>query len=83
MSYNNFFVNGANYRLEDIVEVIGMSKYGQGIVKENGHKWELKAINGSQTRAWFTSLETNKTIIVSSNVDNDFVVFPLMEEEEI
>lgn len=83
MNYNNFFVNGENYRLEDIVEVIGMSKHGQDVVKENGHKWVLRAINGRQTRAWFTSLETNKTIGVTSVVDNDFVVFPLTEEQDI
>ena len=80
--YDTFFITGQNYRLDDTVEVIGMSKYGQEVVKENGFKWRLKAINGTQTRAWFTSLQTSKSISVVSVVDNDFVVFPLMEEED-
>jgi hypothetical protein len=83
MDHNNFFVNGQNYRLDDVVEVIGMSKHGQDIVKENGFKWILSAINGKQTKAWFTSLETKMSIGVVSVVDNDFVVFPLTEEDDM
>ena len=81
IDYNSFFITGQTYRLNNIVEVVGMSKEGQDVVKENGFKWQLKAISGRLDRAWFTSLQTGKTIRVQSNVDDHFVIFPLMEEE--
>lgn len=81
INYNSFFITGQTYHLNNVVEVVGMSGDGQNVVKENGHKWQLKAINGRLDRAWFTSLQTGKTISVQSNVDSHFVIFPLMEEE--
>ena len=83
IDHNSFFVNGQTYRLDDIVEIIGMSKEGQNIVNENGFKWILSAISGNLERAWFTSLETKKTIKVTHIVDSTFVVFPLMEEGDL
>ena len=83
IDHNSFFVNGQTYRLDDIVEIIGMSKEGQDIIKENDFKWILSAISGRLDKAWFTSIKTKKTIRINHIVDSTFVVFPLMEEEDL
>ena len=75
--YNNFHINGLDIKLNDVLEVIGMSPLGKESILENGDEFVVSAFNGSMTKAWLSSTKTTKSITISSNVDSTYFVFSI------
>jgi hypothetical protein len=73
--YNNFPINGLDIKLNDVLEVIGMSLLGKESILENGDEFVVSAFNGSMNKAWLTSTKTTKTITITSEVDSTYFVF--------
>ena len=81
--YNNFPICGLDIKLNDVLEVIGMSQLGKESILENGDEFVVSAFNGSMNKAWLTSTKTTKTITITSEIDSTYFVFSIKEIKDI
>ena len=74
MNYNEFAINGHILNLNNVVEILGVSKEDGAVIEEHGYEWRVICFRGDLTKAWLESTRTKHTIIVNSGMDEHFVV---------
>lgn len=72
--YNRFFITQHIIRLNDIVEVVGVSKHGKNRIKEHGNEWRVAVFNGSMNRCGLESTQTQYIRWIDSGIDKDFKI---------
>jgi hypothetical protein len=74
MNFNSFFITDHTIKLNDIVEVTGVSKHGKNRIHEHGNEWRVAVFNGRMNRCGLESTKTKYVRWVDHNVDKDFKV---------